>query len=174
MPDGSLSPGEAIGHVHGELLDVIQATDDLCTGTHADLALRLDLMLRSKQMLTDLIAAIELTLIEGMEADTEDAGRFTIVRSPKVRSTWRDGGSTQMRDDMRDAVIRRFVVDPESGEVNKVRERMLREVVAELYDGIPAFDSMKATARKRWGLRMSDYREYTNGYAVAVLPRADA
>jgi len=94
-----------------------------------------------------LAAAVEQTMTDAMEADSVPAGHFVAVREKVLRSTWKPSGAERMREDMRRAVIEPFVLDPETGEVNAGRRRLLEQATNELLSGIPSFSTILAPAR---------------------------
>jgi hypothetical protein len=153
-------------------LDLIPL-DAATTGSLGDYAQRLDLVRRVIEVATVLRNHLELAVIEAMPTKHETAGGLRIVREPQPRSTWKDNGSSaQMRNDIEREVATKLAMDYATGDVDPERRNLIMHAIHELWDVLPAPSMMKASSR-RFGLRIGDYRNFTTGYSIKLLPEEE-
>lgn len=116
-------------------------------------------------------AIIELSaeLAARMEADdVEVPGVGVLRRSWKRRSEWaNDTSGEDLRRDVRDAVVRDLALDLRTGELDTVTRNIAGAAVDAVFEILPAPSSIKQSA-KRYGLRIGDYRRFSDSASVAV------
>ena len=137
-----LNPDEALGDIL-TLLTQMDLTDASEGAPAAELAIRLDIVMRSMGYLKDLRDALELVLIDTMEESTLVTPEVVVHREPTVRSTWKPSGAARMREDIKHAVANNMALDVETGEVNVGRRNVINAAIDELWAGVPAFSSIK-------------------------------
>lgn len=143
----------------------------LTEGTLADLGRRLDILTRTAATLREAKAALETALIEAMPEDTLTMDGIRVVRERKSRWAWKSKTSgQQMREDLQRTIAERMSTDPETGEINVGRRRLISEAIQELYDAVPAIQEFKVAGAKRLGLSIFDYKDRSDGYNISVVP----
>ena len=143
--------------------------DSLTEGTLADLGMRYDLILRIQGILRTQKEAVETALIEAMPENTVTTGGVRIHRERAARSAWKPDGSARMRADIEHLVATKLATDVMTGEVDQMRRNMISFAIHELWEVLPAPSAMKAGAKK-YGLRIGEYREFTDGWNLSVVP----
>lgn len=144
--------------------------DEWTEGTLGEVAARLRLLRSMIVFVKELESMAELHLIESMDTDhleVDGVGRFT--REETTTSTWADdGASERMRSDLAMAVARNVSVDVGTGEIDEIKQRVAMATMRAAYEAIPSFSSLKVAGRRRFGLRLDDYRTYGNGYRIIM------
>ena len=156
----------------GDLVNV--DANEASSGPLADLAARLDTLREIVVVAKAIIEMIETAMPLDMEADMVPAGRYIVVREKEVRSSWKPSGAERMRADIRSTIATRMSIDVATGEVNQERRNVIVAAIDELFTGVPSFSSIKVDASRRWGLHMGEYRTYTDGYKINLLPAPEA
>ena len=172
MPD-TQDPDLAIGELFTQLdtLDLGELTE----GTLADLGRRYDMLLRIIGMAKHARDALEIALVEAMPEDSLSMEDVTIIRKRSPRSAWKERDSAvRMREDIRRTVATMVATDVATGEVDPMRRNLIEHAINELWKGVPSFSSIKVEAAKSWGLRMGDYRSYTDGYTLTVITKDES
>lgn len=158
-----------LGEAVTNLYSITENLDGLTEGPLDDLGTRYNMVLLAMGELKTMRDALELALIESMPENTMSINGVTVMRERKTRSSWKPSGSKRMRDDIKHNVASALATDLETGEVNVGRRNLLENAIDELYGIIPAFSSMKVEGRERYGLTMSEYREYQDGWNITVV-----
>lgn len=167
-PPHGLDPDYALGESHTAVYEMDMGL--LTDGTLADLGRRLDLVLRIAAQMKEARDALETALIEMMPEDTLTMDGIRVVRERAARSAWKPGGSARMREDITHTVATKLATEVMTGEVDPMRRNLISNAIAELFDKVlPAPSAMKAGA-KTYGLRISEYRDFTDGYNISVVP----
>jgi len=140
-------------------------------GTVSELALRLDRLSGLVTKLTEIKSWLEIDLVDRMEADEVPiAGIGRLVRSKFVSSGWKyDGAGEQLRNDLANAVAADVALDVATGEVEPMKRNVALAAIRAAYEAIPAFSSLKAAGPKRFGVKISDYRNYSDAYRVNLV-----
>jgi len=150
-------------------LDIIEL-DHATEGTVGEYAQRLDLCLRIIRAATELRNALELALAEAMPESRMIEGGLRITRERAARSYWKDPDSSErMRAAIEASVSQRLALDVGTGEVDPVRRNLISYAIHELWEVLPAPSALKAGAKK-YGLRISDYREFQDGFTIRLSP----
>ena len=153
------------------LIEVRDIPGDTWTeGPLADLALRLDRVKALLEKLAEIRAWLEIDLADRMEADAVPIpGVGRLVRTTSTSSGWKyDGAGEQLRADLAEAVARDIALDVATGEVEPMKRNVALSAIRAAYEAIPAFSSLKAAGPKRFGVRISDYRTYSDFYRVSL------
>lgn len=139
-------------------------------GTTLDLAIRLDRVSSLQALLAAARAEIETDLADRMEADEIPVpGVGVLKRTPAKREAWRFAHSSdQMREDLALAVASAVALDVASGELDQMKRNVALAAVRAAYEVIPSFSSLKTAGRKRFNLRLEDYRTSDEYYKVAL------
>lgn len=147
-----------------------QATDmDEDNTTLEDLGRRLQLVLHIAGQAREIRDLIEVTLIDKMEEDTLSMGDVTVVKEKATRSSWKPSGSARMREDIAHNVAAKLALDIGTGEVDVGRRNIVEHAIKELWTIVPAFSNMKVDGRERYDLKISEYRDYSDGWNVRVI-----
>ena len=143
--------------------------DDWLEGPLTDRAIRLDRLLALTAQLRKIQDWLELNLAEDMEDDTVVTPVGTLRRTPVNRSAWANSGSGErMRDDLAHAVAADIAMDVGTGELDPIKRNVALAALRAAYDAIPSFSEIKVAGRKRFKLRMEDYRTYSTHYTVQI------
>ena len=151
----------------GEYIGVDDPTDvDL-----PELARRLQQSKALAARLKDLTDALELEIAARVEQDITVVPGVGIVRRGYTRrSQWRDSDSASiLREDIGHAVTTTVARDNATGEIDPFKRNVARATVDAMYEILPAFYSIKAGAKK-YGLRIGEYRTYSDVAVVNVDP----
>ena len=153
------------------LIEVRDITGDTWTEGHvSELALRLDRVKALAEKLDEIKTWLEIDLADRM--DTEYLPIPGIGRLHKTESTssgWKyDGAGDRMRDDLAQAVAKDLSMDIATGELDPMKRNVALAAIRAAYEAIPAFSSLKAAGPKRFGVHISDYRNYSTTYKVAL------
>lgn len=149
-----------------ELVPLNEAT----TGDLAEYAQRLDMTRRIIEFATHLRNHLEVAIAEAMPTNVERAGGLRITRERATRSNWVDStASERMRADIEHLVATKLALNPATGDVDPQRRNIISYAIHELWDVLPAPSAMKAGAR-RFGLSITDYRNFTEGYTIKIGP----
>lgn len=168
-------PDAMLGDVVTLTSDLTGDMDGLTEGTLPELGMRFQLLLHAAADIRTLKAALETALIEAMPEPTMRMGDVVVKREPKSRWSWKSKDSGQrMREDLAHAISERMSVDPETGEINVGRRRLIEAAIQELYDAVPAIQEFKVAGAKRLGLSIFDYKDRTEGYNITVIETGDA
>jgi len=144
--------------------------DDATRGTIAEYGQRLDMCRRIIAAASALRNHLEVALAEAMPENHMVEGGLRITRERANRSYWKDADSSErMRDDIEREVATKLSMDYATGEVDEMRRNLISHAIHELWDVLPAPSTLKAGARK-YGIRVSDYREFTPGYSIRISP----
>jgi len=168
MTEHQIDPGTVVLTALGELRGI--ADDAWIEGPLLDRVIRLDRAKVLVELLTARIHDIEQSLVDSMEEDEFAVpGIGKVVRERKTSSSWRnEHASQQMREDLASAVAAVVALDVATGEMDPMKRNVALAAVRTIYEAIPAFSSLKAAGRARLGLKMSDYRSYSDYYAVTL------
>jgi hypothetical protein len=139
-------------------------------GPVADLALRLDRVVTLHHMLAEIQSWLELALAESMEDDDISLrGIGVLHREEQTRSSWKHAHSgEQLREDLAVAVASNVALDVATGEVDPMKRNVALHALRTAYEAIPSFSSLKVAGRKKLGLKISDYRDYSTYYKVTL------
>lgn len=139
-------------------------------GLVSELALRLDRVSGLIAKLSEVRTWLELDLADRMEADyVPIPGVGRLHRTEFTSSGWKyDGAGDRMREDLANAVAMDVALDVATGEVEPMKRNVALAAIRAVYEAIPAFSSLKAAGPKRFGVRISDYRNYSKAYRVAM------
>jgi hypothetical protein len=149
--------------------EVRHISGDVWTEGHiSELALRLDRVKALAEKLTEIRAWLEIDLADRMEADeVRVPGIGRLVRTKFTSSGWKyDGAGEQLRNDLANAVAVDVSMDIGSGEIDPIKRNIALAAIRAAYEAIPAFASLKAAGPKRFGVKISDYRNYAEVYRV--------
>lgn len=149
-------------------------TDSWIDGGIGDLARRLAAIRELRATLDVLANEVEDTLATAMPADNIPiSGVGMVKRVGSWRSTWRyDGAGDAMRTDLASAIARAVSINYSTGELDEEKQNIARETMRVAYEAIPSFSALKKAGRKRLGLAIGDYREFTEYYRC-VIERSD-
>lgn len=153
--------------------DTVQAiyTVDIDSGTPTELAQRLELALRARATLNDIIDAITDNLASNMEEDTMTvAGVGVFTRKARTSSSWIDDGAKErMYDDAVREIVHKIAIDPMTGEVHPPLANAVRETWRIIGECFSLGADPKSAFRKSLGLQPDLYRtKYTTGYTVTI------
>lgn len=128
---------------------------------------RLTVLQAEARKITD---ALQEELAPAMTDDTVAIDGLGWLRREEVtREAWKDGGANErMRDDLARSVADSVSLDVATGELDPMKRNVAIAALRAAYDAIPSFSSLKVAGRRRFGLHLSDYRDYTTGYKVSV------
>ena len=159
----------------GDVVTLLETTnlDDLTEGALDELGMRLTLALHTIAKATQLRDALEIALIDAMPEATLVMGGTTIRREPKVRSTWKEGGAARMREDVAFGVATKLATDVGTGEVDTVRRNLMQNAINESLKVFNSPQGLKKAGREDIGLRMGEYKNYSDGYNVTVTTIAE-
>jgi hypothetical protein len=144
--------------------------DDATEGTLADLGSRYQYTLHILGIVTRLRDALELALIDAMPEDTMSMNGVVVKRANVNRWKWRDKDSgKEMRNAISHAIANEMSTDPETGEVNVGRRRLIEQAISKVWRTIPAVQTMKQTGAQELGLSIFDYKELSTGYKIEVV-----
>lgn len=162
--------------VLGDAMTLLESftDDEFSEAPLDDLGRRLQAVLHIAAKARALRDLIEIALIEAMPEDSLRMGDVTIVRERATRSSWREGGSVQMRKDIAAGLANELALDVGTGEVDEVRRNYMRNAIQEALSLINAPTGIKVPGRERLSLTMSTYKEYTEGYNVRVIDMEEA
>jgi len=139
--------------------DLLALGEDAIVGETQELALRYRLALEAGSALRQIVDDLSDELAARMETETlvvRGVGR--LEKKPEKRSTWlHEHSSAQFRKDVGETAIRNIAVDRVTGVVDYERMAVGRAVVAQLWEYVPAFSSVKAAGRKD-GIDIDQYR----------------
>ena len=99
------------------------------------------------------------------------AGVGVVVTEHTWGSAWstRDSGA-QFREDFVSAVVREVATDIATREIDPMKRNVARAALTRALQALPAVQALKKDEAKKLGLMMSDYRDYTDGKKVVILP----
>lgn len=118
--------------------------------------------------LTSIAEALTMEVAARVEMDETRVGDWHIERGYKRNSAWSQSDSAELlRHDLGEAVVSKVALDISTGELDPVKRNIARAAIAELWECLPAFSSLKQGA-KRLGLRIDEYRTYTDVPVVKV------
>jgi len=163
-----VEPSRALAAALDEVRDI--PGDTWTEGDLTELALRLDRVNALRQKLDEIKTWLELDLADRMEGEyAAIPGIGRLHRTEFTSSGWKyDGAGERLRDDLADAVSRDIALDIATGELDPMKRNVALAAVRAAYEAIPAFSSLKAAGNKRFGVRISDYRNYSKAYKVAL------
>jgi hypothetical protein len=144
--------------------------DDVTTGTLADLGSRYQYALHISAVAGRIRDALEVALIDAMPEDTMTMNGVVVKRANVNRWKWldRDSGK-EMRNAISRAIADEMSTDPETGEVNVGRRRLIEQAITKVWRTIPAVQSMKQAGAQDLGLSIFDYKELSTGYKIEVV-----
>jgi hypothetical protein len=143
--------------------------DDVTEGTLADLGARYTYMLHVIATAGRMRDAIELALVDAMPEDTMAMNGVVVKRVNQNRWKWREKDSgKEMREDIANAIADEMSTDPETGEINPGRRRLIQQAIGRVWRTIPAVQTMKVAGAKDLGLSIFDYKEMSVGYKIEV------
>jgi len=166
MPE-PVNPDQVLGEIFTSVETLV--SDDLTDGTLHDLGQRLDMALRIISNLKVAKEALEIALIDSMPEDTLKMDGVLVVRERVTRSTWKPSGAARLREDIAHNVASKLSLDIATGEVDIGRRAVIENAVKELWTIIPAFSTMKVDGRERFDLKISHYRDFSDGYNIRVV-----
>jgi len=146
-------------------------SDDATTGTLAEVGTRYALAVEARAAAAELIDDLELALIDAMPDDVLTiAGVGVLTRSEQRRSEWLDRTASpeRLRADLKRAIVTAIAVDPVTGEVDLIRQRVAQLTVDEVYEAVGSFSNVLLAARRRHRLNMDDYRATATYYRVRL------
>lgn len=149
--------------------------DDWTEGPVGERGLRLHRLRVLADLLATRISAVEQSLADSMETDRIDVPSLgQLVREEVVRERWKgDGAGERLRDDLAMAVAQDVAMDVGTGELDPIKRNVALATMRAAYDAIPSFSSLKVAGRRRFGLHIADYRDYSTGYKVTVISLED-
>lgn len=168
---GTSVTDEPSRHLQAALIETSNTTaDDWTEGMLAELALRLSRVSALARKLAELQMWLEIELVDRMETDTVPVpGLGTLHRSPSNNSTWKHGGAgEELRTDLARAVADEIALDVATGELDPIKRNIALATLRAAYEAIPAFSSLKAAGPKRFGVHISEYRDYSTSYRVTL------
>jgi len=156
-------------------LDDLLAVDDPTEGTLDELADRYAQARRGANMLDAIANEIEVELAARMETDElPTRGGVMLYRTYTRRSAWRDEHASEiLREDLRESVTKKLAVDIATGEIDQAKRNIARAAITMLYEAIPAFSSLKNAGARTLGLRIDDYRTFTDVVKVTIAGALD-
>jgi hypothetical protein len=158
------------GVVLGALVELRSVPPDAWTeGSVNDQAVRLDRLAALNALVREAQAMVELSLAESMETDDMPTPVGTLHRVEKRTSTWSySGAAERMRDDLAMGVAHDVALDVATGELDPMKRNVAIAAMRAAYEAIPSFSELKVAGRRRFGLRMDDYRTYSTRYTVEL------
>lgn len=157
--------------LHGAFSEIrCVETDAWTEGLMVEQATRLDYTIALISHLREIQAMLELSLAESMEIDDLPVdGVGVLHRIEKRTSTWAYAGAGErMRDDLAMGVAREVALDVATGELDPMKRNVAMAAMRAAYEAIPSFSEIKVAGRRRFGLRMDDYRSYSTRYSVEI------
>lgn len=153
------------------LIEVRDITGDTWTEGHiSELALRLDRVNSLRQKLDEIKGWLEIDLADRMEGEyLPIPGIGRLHKTEGTSSGWKtESASEMLREDLANAIARDLALNVATGELDQLVANVARATMKAAYEAIPAFSSLKAAGPKRFGVKISDYRNYSTTYKVAL------
>lgn len=148
------------------------AGSDVTDGELPVLAQRLHTARTAIARLTSIVDALTMEVAARVETDDTRAGSWHIERGYKRNSTWSQPDSAEiLRHDLGEAVVSKVALDIGTGELDPVKRNIARAAIAELWECLPAFSSLKRGA-SRLGIRIDEYRTFTDVATIRVQETA--
>lgn len=159
-----------------ELIEELADDLDLITeGTFVELVERHTQLTRVKEAVRTMMNGLEQSMIDSMPEDTMIASGFVVKREEVPRTSWKSkDSSAAMRADIGHQVATKLSTDVMTGDVDVMRRNLIENAINEVWEVVPAPSTMKAEGRRRFGLKVSDYRDTTTGYKVTVSTAPEA
>lgn len=158
-------------------LMTLAAEGDVTDGELSALAHRLHTARTAIAALTSVVEALTMEVAARVEDDeTIVAGygsSWSIARGYKRTSTWSQPDSAELlRHDLGEAVVAKIALDVATGELDPAKRNIARAAIAELWEVLPAFSSLKAGA-KRLGIHIDQYRQFTDVATITLREQGD-
>lgn len=151
--------------------------DDAWTeGTIDEVALRLHRLRVFIEFLGERAAWCEQQLVDAMPEDTMTV-QFVgpVHRVERSGSAWKTKTSgEQMRSDLKRAVADSIAVDVATGDMDPMKRNVARATMDLAFEVIPSFSSLGKAGRERLGLHITDYRDFSTSYKIAIDADKDA
>lgn len=142
---------------------------DVTDGDLPDLAQRLSTAQEAVEQLRLLAEMLSMEISARVEVDlTPVPGVGVIQRGYTRRSKWReDYSADELRKDIGQAVTRAIAMDIATGELDPIKRNVARATIDALWEIVPSFSGVKQPAH-RYGIRIGDYREFSDVAVVRV------
>jgi hypothetical protein len=154
------------------ILDSLEATPrgSWTEGPFDDVARRFALLTRVTAVVNELLGDLNDQLVASMEDDTMTVpGVGVLAREKVTRSTWKDKtASADLRENLVTNVARVVAQDVGTGDVDPVKRNIAIHAVKTALAAIPSFDKLTQAGAKALGMRISDYRDYSDAYKVKI------
>jgi hypothetical protein len=154
------------------ILDSLEATPrgSWTEGPFDDVARRFALLTRVTAVVHELLGDLNDQLVASMEDDAMAVpGVGVLAREKVVRSSWKDKtASADLRENLIQNAARTVAADIGTGDVDEVKRNIATAALTLAFSAVPSFDKLTQAGAKALGMRISDYRDYSDAYKVKI------